>query len=176
MKGFKGQFKGSQGGNTTFRLRMPKGKEKEKEKEEAEAEAEAENTCSICLEQMAVHEDQITTNKCHHSFHISCLTSWLFAPPGAIGEASCPNCRSPLSSDELLPTEDLDVTLSKRCSKSNKLGLVIDRIDAWPNQENKSSKWITWIDELVEPILTQQPKNIFCGDQIIAINGVAIEK
>lgn len=55
--------------------------------------------CTICREL----DEAINLNKlqCPHSFHSTCIDSWI-SRQGA--SATCPNCRTPIASNERLPT------------------------------------------------------------------------
>lgn len=54
-------------------------------------ECENNGECSICLDMLKKEgEECVTTYECNHSFHLTCLNSWVKTRP------SCPLCRHDL--------------------------------------------------------------------------------
>jgi len=44
------------------------------------------NTCSICLDDISLNEDKITTLECNHPFHTKCISQ--------LRSNKCPSCRT----------------------------------------------------------------------------------
>jgi len=53
--------------------------------------------CSICLKALDTSSENITLEKCRHTFHKECLKPWVVAE-----KRTCPNCREGIiTSDEV---------------------------------------------------------------------------
>ena len=62
--------------------------------EEVHVEEDERNTCSICLVELG--QGSCTTKRCHHSFHQTCIKSWIER------SLSCPICRDDILTHDRL--------------------------------------------------------------------------